>query len=45
MIFSAKWTILEIPDIFPGIDLVSVIYVRYMIGILLLEKESEIGIE
>ena len=26
---SAKWTILEFPEFFPGIDLVSIIYVRY----------------
>ena len=26
---SAKWTIPEFPEIFPGIDLVSIIYVRY----------------
>ena len=26
---SAEWTISEFPEIFPGIDLISIIYVRY----------------
>ena len=28
-LISAKWTIPEFPDIFPGIALVSIIYTRY----------------